>query len=486
MTLLDDLPRGVWSRGKQGHSKPLAVWADPEKAITGRLAYDAKAGRQILLGEVNGQLAGVKDDRHIVTIAGSRAGKSVSLTANLLFYRGSVLAIDPKGELASLTARRRETLGQTVHVLDPFSITQGRAAQLRASFNPMAFLTMDNPTLIEDAGIIADALVISEGGNSDHWNDTARNFIEGLILHVALDPAYDGLRNLVTVRRLLMQGTKCDKYEDMEGLHYQMACNPTEAVQFAAADLFEKPPNEQGSVISTARRHTKFLDFPALQAVLQRHDFNLSDLKTAPGGMSVFLCLPAGRISTCSRWFRLFVNLVIIAMEREKTIPDIPVLIALDEFANAVGYLKIIEVAAGLVAGYGVKLWPILQDLGQLQSLYGDRWQTFLGNAGILQFFGNNDMATLEWISKRCGTTSFETVRTGEVGAKDYVDQKEGKSASIETCPLMTPEEAARFFSRDDYLKRQLIIQPGPPPLIISRVEWHSRPDMRSLVETLP
>jgi type IV secretion system protein VirD4 len=44
----------------------------------------------------------------MITVAGSRvAGKGVSvIIPNLIFYPGSVFAIDPKGELASITARR--------------------------------------------------------------------------------------------------------------------------------------------------------------------------------------------------------------------------------------------------------------------------------------------------------------------------------------------------------------------------------------------
>jgi type IV secretion system protein VirD4 len=84
-------------------------------------------GKKIFLGEVNGQLVGIDDDRHMITVAGSRAGKGVSaLVPNLLTYRGSVLAIDPKGELACITAEHRaKGLGQKVHVLDPFGRLAG-------------------------------------------------------------------------------------------------------------------------------------------------------------------------------------------------------------------------------------------------------------------------------------------------------------------------------------------------------------------------
>lgn len=68
-------------------------------------------GVKLLLGELYGHLIGLEDDRHIITVAGSRSGKGVSMIIpNLLFYRGSVLVIDPKGELASITARKDETI----------------------------------------------------------------------------------------------------------------------------------------------------------------------------------------------------------------------------------------------------------------------------------------------------------------------------------------------------------------------------------------
>ena len=112
---------------------------------------------------------------------GIRSGKSVTLIANLLNYRGSVLAIDPKAELANITAERRAALGQKVIVLDPFNHAADRLARYRKRYNPLAVLTLDNPTIIEDAGLIADGLVITAPGSKDpHWDESAKNFIEGL------------------------------------------------------------------------------------------------------------------------------------------------------------------------------------------------------------------------------------------------------------------------------------------------------------------
>ena len=184
--------------------------------------------------------------------------------------------------------------------------------------------------------------------------------------------------------------------------------------------------------------------------------------------MTIYLCLPAGRMGTCNRWLRLFINLALEAMEREDYKPDPPVLFCLDEFA-ILGHMKQIEDAAGQIAGFGVKLWPILQDLSQLKTLYTERWETFMGNSGVLQFFGNNDVTTLEYIQKRLGKTPVKTRRESDSPEKALG----GGSRGLEMHDLITAEEAGRYFSRNDPKKRQLVIWAGKDPMVLERVEYH-------------
>ena len=363
--MFEDVRRGVPSVPAAEQTPPCAEWMDPDEVVDDP-AYHPD-GTKLLLGELAGQVIGVRDDRHAVLVAGSRAGKGRSvLIGNLLKYTGSVLAIDPKAELTSITARRRADgvrgrysgLGQKVCVLDPFDRAASWVEPFKKSFNPVSILSPTSPTLIEDAGLIADALVVTSGGEKDpHWDESARSLIEALILHVATYPTYEGRRDLVTVRELLSKGVSVTDGEEVtggeDGLELQMEDNAellTEINEDAAlvlqggiADYFQKPENERGSVKSTARRHTKFLDFPALQKVLRdappEETFDLSELKTHPNGMTIYLCLPTGRLATCNRWLRLFVNLVLEAMEREETKPEVPVLLCLDEFA-VLGYMQ--------------------------------------------------------------------------------------------------------------------------------------------------
>lgn len=512
--ILDDFPRGVDEGRLITDSRtPQAQWLSTSRLHSdSSLSYNPTSpGGKMLLGSLDGRLIGIADDRHMITVAGSRSGKGVSvIIPNLIFYPGSVLAIDPKGELASITARRRaRDLRQKVYVLDPFDRTAAWVKPYKASFNPMAILTEDNRHIVEDAGLIADALVIPGGGDI-HWDETAKSFIEGLILHVATWPAYAGRRNLVTVRELIIRGTPPDpdffsSAEEMEdvlkgadnrdlfGLRMEMEHNDKVGgfVQDAAIEMFERDPKEMNSVLSSARRHTTFLGFPAMKQVLIDHPelTDLRALKTRPEGMTVYLCLPAGRLATCNRWLRLFVNLALEAMEREQkraaSLKNIPVLLCLDEFAS-LGRMEQLEAAAGQIAGFGCRLWPVLQDLGQLEALYKDRWQTFMGNAGILQFFGNNDVKTLEYISQRLGKTTVMVKSRSDVSQEQAWSGASGASLSPQVYDLLTAEEAGRFFARDAPQRRQLIIRAGSESaMAIGRVVYHEDPAFKGKYDVL-
>lgn len=203
---MKDVARGDAMRFLSQQRPPQARWMKlTDIANSTALAYDPRnPGAKVLIGALGDTLLGLEDDRHMMTVAGSRSGKSVGLVSNLYFYQGSVLATDPKGELAVLTAAKRARLGQRIHVLDPFGIAGKAIAAWKASYNPMDVLSLDSPTILEDAGLIAEAMVVRAANEKDpHWDDSAQTFITGVIVHVATDPQYKDRRNLITVRKLL-------------------------------------------------------------------------------------------------------------------------------------------------------------------------------------------------------------------------------------------------------------------------------------------
>jgi len=117
-----------------------------------------------------------------------------------------------------------------------------------------------------------------------------------------------------------------------------------------------------------------------------------------------------------------------------------------------------------------VRLWPILQDLTQLKRDYKESWETFLGNAGLTQWFGVNDLTTLEYLSKRLGQTTLDVINQGEISRGQALKGFSGRSVSKQVIELMTPEEIGRYFSRQS--GRQLVLWPGSDPIVMQRLNY--------------
>ncbi|GAB5489649.1 MAG: hypothetical protein Pars2KO_32190 [Parasphingorhabdus sp.] len=218
--------------------------------------------------------------------------------------------------------------------------------------------------------------------------------------------------------------------------------NIREFIAGTAESMIAMGHNERGGVLSTARRNTRFLSTPKVREAFASTSIDIDELKTSEGGITIYLCLPARTFATHARVLRVNISIFLYRMEEiglQKPACGHPVLFILDEFAS-LGHMDMLEKAAGLMAGYGVKLWPIVQDLTQMKKHYRESWETFLANAGTLTFFANSDLTTLEWISKRMGETeiiresngSSTSVQTGETQTKGE-SQSEGSTFSDST-----------------------------------------------------
>ncbi len=458
------MPRG-WDANRQARS-PLARWAQPDAILQPEWEWTSGAPT-LLIGRYQNKLIGRRgDDRHVITVAGSRAGKGRSLILpNLATWPGSVIAVDPKGELARKTARwRAEGLKQSVAILDPYGVSGWRSA----SYNPLSDLNPSSKTFIDDVALVADALILDDPRDR-HWTDSAKNLIRALILYMFVS---GGDVSLPRLRRLLIgnEGELARPSGDGDPddfLFIRMAA--TEAFDgylgLIARTFLEKTEKELGSILSTAREQLSFLDSPPMADVLKPSNFRLRNIKRQP--TTIYMCLPAARLATHFRWLRIAVNLTLSALEDDH-IPPCPVLLLLEEFA-VLGHMESIEKAAGQIAGFGVKLWTILQDLGQLKSTYKERWETFMGNAGVTTWFGLNDLTSLEYVSNRLGDTHF--IRTEKV---DLTMGQRGQGSAeyretIVSTKLLSPEEVGRMFARETH--RALILHPGSRPMVLQRLD---------------
>ena len=346
---------------------------------------------------------GISLERHAITVAGSRSGKGAALIIpNLLRWPHSALVIDPKGENAEKTWKARTAMGSAVHVLDPFK-TVDIPDHLRASFNPLMMINQDSLTSREDVEVIADGLVKRSDPKHAQWDDGAAAILAGIIAFVVSDAPEDK-RTLKEVRNVLLQ-TRDEIYEDAQRMCQCESCGGlAKAAGVSIMTAIESEKGMEQEFLEGARRHSKWIDSPAVSGVLGHSSFNLADLKAAP--TTIYVVLPPQYLETHASFMRLLVRCAINVMAAGGSGKGEKCLFILDEFF-ALGRIDEISKSCGLMPSYGVHLWPFLQDLGQLKNLYhGDLWETFFGNADAAIFFGNTDQSTTEYISKRIGNVT--------------------------------------------------------------------------------
>jgi len=450
-------PRGTGAANRI-EAPPSQTWVHPDQLGT---LWTWQAGR-VLLGKWGPRLIGREDDRHIVTIAGNRAGKtSTALIPNLLRYPASVVVLDPKGELAKATAAARQRMGHKVFICDPFGVSGFPSA----SYNPFSQLAKAGVRYLgADTSQAVDAIIINNS-KDPHWTDAGKNLLRGAAQHVVeTTKAAPTLRQL----RRLVNGTA----EELEKLFDAMAKSPIESVRNTGAAFkgkLELGPKELQSILSTVQEQTA--PFDDVAHITDRSDFELTDLRH--GRMSVYLVLPALRMATHHRWLRLMIQQALSAMEKapvERGKP--PVWFVLEEFPT-LGHMRSIEISAGLMAGYGVKLWAVLQDLTQLQTHYAKSWETFLGNAGILQAFGNADTTTTEYLSKRLGMTQVIERQEVRVSGAAMAHGDLGRRENLRAVRLLEANEITEFFARET--GRQLIVTAGGRPIFLERLNMERR-----------
>ena len=339
-----------------------AHWASGEEVQ--RFSY--KPG-DVWLGRTPDQAStplGYIDDRHVLLVSGNRAGKGASIIVNnLALWPGSAVVIDPKGENATVTARRRANgsafakgMGQAVYLLDPFKTVErddDDFSDMRACFNPLDAIDAEHDEAVDEAARLADAIVVVQDSKDPFWEESARSFVRALILHVLTsDDFLPEQRNLVTVRKLITRGD-WQTHEILQGMDEPDVPSPFallfealrrnasfDGVISGAGETFgsmqEQSPKTFDGVLQVANRNTEFIDSPPMRRSLERSDFALSELKTNPQGVTVFLSLPQRYMNTHFRWLRMMITLTVTEMEKFKRQPACGhrILLVMDEFAG--------------------------------------------------------------------------------------------------------------------------------------------------------
>ena len=436
--------------GREAEDAPVlpAVSPEPPNLLTGQ--WRAKPVRKRPEGGHDGEHEFV-GDRHLLMFGPNGSGKSWRvLMPNLCrLVDWSMVVVDPKGALAAYTAVHRAKLNakgeptRKVVVIDPFRVIEESYPRLVERFpffkshglNPLAALDLDaaDGEAVDDARTLAASLIKVDHKGESHWAHSAQALLQGLILALVVlagdlkkIPAADRPEIKIGTHKLAFDAENPAATLGM--VRQLVGAAPSDLAIFnermvedfgedypAIAETLNRftkftPENrELLGILSTAITQTQWLSSPRVRQDLAAGSFDFGRLKREP--VTVFLVIPPRYLGSHATWLRLMITAALLPLLRSVEDGAVPVLFALDEYA-ALGHMEVIENNMALMREYGVKLWPVLQDLNQMKEIHGEnRWQSFVGNAGVRALFAPQDHATQDYFSNLSGKTvwTYET-----------------------------------------------------------------------------
>lgn len=470
-------------------------------------------GKSFLLGTFGKGRSAVdvrySGDSHFFVNGPSRSGKGRGFVMpNLLEYQGSVIVLDVKRENYKLTGPARIAMGQRCFVFAPGSAHSHR-------WNPLDFVRPWPERSTDLINLAATLLPLSEKEDG-YWKKTARGLLAGILGYVLESRTMEGRRNLRSVLRMFSTGRSFSVV-----LTDIIAAEP-DLDQFILNSFRqhlgrdeEQRPSFEGHVTTALSAFNNLLISEACAA----SDFDIRDLRRNP--LSLFIAAPVSDFGTVEPIIRLLIQQIHDVMLRSVPGKDEPhrILMMLDEFYQFERLPEIIK-RAPLVAGYGLTIALVAQNIPQIDERYGQQTRNaLLGNMDIKLSIAVGDDATARIVSDNLGRKYEE--REGWGRQTGLLSGRQASSGRFELIPLMDPGSVQRlddsntilqvrsgygailnkvnfytekrFASRREQVvafERQLIIPVVKPraewPLFVARPETMAEDGKDAARETLP
>ncbi len=350
---------------------------------------------------------GLNSDSMMITVAAMGGGKSLYSAWNtLLLWPGGALVLDPKGEHAQMTGKAREKFGD-VHYLAPWSDEFPRA-----TYNPIDDIDLRHPNARGELEQIVKACIpegMGETANSKHFRENTQKIMLGIMAHV-LSEFGSEYHNLPSIYDTILTGHPDGGAADpkaFDDLVTAMAVNEAfgRAPMDAAKVLSSAGENERGGFVTTLSNALNWVNDEVIRPAITKSSFSMKRLRQGSRKATVYVVVPFEHMSANARYMRVIVGAALLACREDGG--EKKTLILLDEFPQ-LGTFEPIKEGLVTLRSQGVKIWMMLQDIGQLKERYKN-WQDFMSSCDK-QFFAVNDSETAEAIVKSLG---------------DYVDREQ-------------------------------------------------------------
>lgn len=429
---------------------------------------------------------------HLLTCSGSGGGKGISIVVpNALTWAGPLVINDPAGETLEMVRATRKSMGRKIRVLTLDPSTDG--------MNVLGTVDPNGDRLIEDVRTIVEWMAFDQGGKSsenEEFKAGGKNLLTCLALYLVTAPQLKPeLRTLKQLRKLVTQPDLKEflkllvKKPEFSGLAHGAVGNLASGV-LSVADS----DKTWAGVVWNAEVYTAFLMSPAKDRLLSgavppAQLFDPRDLLR--GDTDFFICLPVTALETEPQVARVILGTLLTTIYNTgRRVHD--TLFLLDEMPR-LGQMKILKTARDFGRKYGIIIWAIIQDLGQLEEAWGqDGARGWIATPIIRQFFGIGDLQTAEMLSKMIGnfTARTESVsqntgdnrNPGQVGVGRSAGY--GKNEQGQQVALIEPSDVLAMATDEDGVPdEQIILIRNQRPLRCGMAKYWRRPELAGMAE---
>ena len=395
------------------------------------------------------------EESHLITFAPTGFGKGRSaIIPSLLKYPGSMLVIDPKGEAATVTARRRRELGNDVVIIDPFKIS----TDTPDTFNPFdAINTTDMG--IEEFSLLFPHLLHPDSGKGlprePFWDIKGDDLIAGITAMI-LSVCPEEERNISKLRQAIKSG------DVIMSLANQLDTVGAEMSPMAYENIAALVSTEdkcRSSILATAQQHFSIYADPKVIESMSTTSFDLEQFREGNQPMTIYLVLPVTRLYSHATLLRIWLSTLIAVLKSRKARPQYSTLLIVDEAAQLGRMTSLLECMT-LLRGYGVRVWSFWQSMHQLYHLYGDEAEVILDNCGVIQTLGCNHNRNAKALSDMFGDNS---------SPEEFLSLPRGQQM------VMTPKGRLEQLGSLDYLKDQQYKGHFDPNPLYNTSKWTVR-----------
>lgn len=377
--------------GLRSYENPLGDAAFQDVMGLRRGKWFRKKGH--IFGRFGRNVLRAADSRHHLIIGPTRSGKGAGyVIPNALMHEGSMIVSDLKGEIFKATAGYRKKNGSQVFLFAPGSERTNR-------YNPLDFVRPERGNRTTDIQNIASILVPENlGSENSVWQGLAQQVVAGIISYVLESPYYHGRRNLGEVVSFVNSGV--DLQAQIKFIKEKEPNLSKYTVESFNAFLALSERAAASALLDIQNALRPFRN-ERIVAATEVTDMDIAAIKRRP--ISIYLAPNITDITILRPLLTLFVQQVMNILTLEHDPNSLPVYFLLDEFRQL---KKMDEIMTKLpyVAGYNIKLAIIIQDLKNLDEIYGETSRySLLGNCGYQLVLGANDQATAEYASRALG-----------------------------------------------------------------------------------